>query len=90
MYYSEDIIKKIGADKELAIRLDKAMRGVKDGVTDYLDNLGDAATRLLYYTSCLTKDYRDVCTRLNNEDIRFVQGLGKVRISRSFLPKLTR
>ncbi len=55
MYYSEDIINKIGTDKELAIRLDKAMRGVKDEVTDYLNNLGDAATRLLYYSSCLNK-----------------------------------
>ncbi|HCK7236522.1 TPA: hypothetical protein N0X54_003409, partial [Enterobacter hormaechei] len=52
MYYSEDIINKIGTDKELAIRLDKAMSGVKEEVIDYLNNLGDAATRLLYYSSC--------------------------------------
>lgn len=75
MYYSEDIIKKIGTDKELAVRLDKAMAGVKDGFIDYVDNLGDAATRLLYYSSCLTENYHDVCIRLRDEDVRFILGL---------------
>ena len=31
MYYSEEIIRKIGTDKELAVRLDKALAGVKEG-----------------------------------------------------------
>lgn len=53
MYYSEEIIKKIGTDKELAVRLDKALVGVKEGVVDYLNGLEDGTTRLLYYTSCL-------------------------------------
>ncbi|MEZ1277097.1 hypothetical protein [Enterobacter hormaechei] len=85
MYYSEDIINKIGTDKELAIRLDKAMSGVKEEVIDYLNNLGDAATRLLYYSSCLTKNYHDVCTRLKDEDVRFVQGLGELVIHRNLI-----
>ena len=64
MYYSEDIIRKIGTDKELAVRLGKAMAGVKDGFIDYLNNLGDGATRALYYTSCFTENYKDVCKQL--------------------------
>ncbi len=28
MYYSEEIIKRIGTDKELAVRLDKALMGL--------------------------------------------------------------
>lgn len=75
MYYSDFIIKKIGTDKELALRLDKAMAGVKDGFVDYLGNLGDGATRALYYTSCFTEKYKDVCKRLGNEDKRFMLGL---------------
>jgi len=75
MYYSDFIIKKIGTDKELALRLDKAMAGVKDGFIDYLGNLGDGATRALYYTSCFTENYKDVCKRLGNEDKRFMLGL---------------
>lgn len=74
MYYSDDIINKIGSDKDLAIRLDKAMSGVKEGFIDYLNNLGDGATRLLYYTSCFTDNYTDVCNRLYLEDRRFLLG----------------
>jgi hypothetical protein len=75
MYYSETIIKKIGTDKELAVRLDKALAGVKEGVVDYLNGLEDGITRLLYYTSCLTENYQDVCNKLSSEDKRFLSSL---------------
>ena len=75
MYYSEEIIKRIGTDKELAVRLDKSLMGIKQGVVDYVNGLGDATTRLLYYTSCLTDNYQDVCKKLGSEDIRFICAL---------------
>ncbi|HIE5562002.1 TPA: hypothetical protein ACXNQR_002280 [Enterobacter kobei] len=75
MYYSETIIKKIGTNKELAVRLDKALAGVKEGVVDYLNGLEDGITRLLYYTSCLTDNYQDVCNKLSSEDKRFLFSL---------------
>lgn len=75
MYYSEEIIKRIGTDDELAVRLDKALMGVKQGVVDYVNGLGDATTRLLYYISCLTDNYQDVCKKLGSEDIRFICAL---------------
>ncbi|BBV88183.1 hypothetical protein STW0522ENT62_36290 [Enterobacter kobei] len=75
MYYSETIIKKIGTDKELAVRLDKALAGVKEGVVDYLNGLEDGLTRLLNYTSCLTENYQDVCNKLSSEDKRFLFSL---------------
>lgn len=75
MYYSEEIIKQPGTDKELAVRLDKALIGVKEGVQYYVNGLGDATTRLLYYTSCLTENYQDVCKKLGSEDVRFICAL---------------
>ncbi|WP_368749370.1 hypothetical protein [Enterobacter hormaechei] len=75
MYYSEEIIKQLGTDKELAVRLDKALIGVKEGVQDYVNGLGDATTRLIYYTSCLTENYQDVCKKLDSEDVRFICAL---------------
>jgi hypothetical protein len=71
MYYSKEIIERIGSDKDLALRLDRAVAGVKDGAIEYLNNLGDATTRLLYYTSCFTDNYQDVCKQLRSEDKRF-------------------
>lgn len=78
MYYSKSIIERIGSDKELALRLDRAVSGVKDGVIDYVNNLGDAATRLLYYTSCLTDNYQDECKQLASEDKRFLFGIAEL------------
>ncbi|ELO0980540.1 TPA: hypothetical protein QH250_000005 [Enterobacter asburiae] len=75
MYYSKEIIERIGSDKDLAVRLDRAVAGVKDGAIEYLNNLGDATTRLLYYTSCFTDNYQDVCTQLRSEDKRFIFGV---------------
>ncbi|MFX2696301.1 hypothetical protein V6279_03625, partial [Enterobacter bugandensis] len=75
MYYNEEIIRKIGTDKELAVRLDKALAGVKEGIVDYLNGLEDGVTRLLYYTSCLTVNYQDVCNKLISEDKRFLFSL---------------
>ncbi|CZV11442.1 hypothetical protein [Enterobacter cloacae] len=75
MYYSKEIIERIGSDKDLAVRLDRAVAGVKDGAREYLNNLGDATTRLLYYTSCFTDNYQDVCKRLGSEDQRFLFGI---------------
>ncbi|HDC4833280.1 hypothetical protein [Enterobacter cloacae] len=78
MYYSKSIIEKIGSDKELALRLDRAVAGVKDGALEYLHNLGDATTRLLYYTSCFTENYFDVCKNLASEDKRFMLGIAEL------------
>lgn len=75
MYYSKSIIEKIGSDKDLAVRLDRAVAGVRDGAVEYLNNLGDATTRLLYYTSCFTDNYFDVCKQLASEDKRFMFGV---------------
>lgn len=57
------------------MRLDKALAGVKEGVVDYLNGLEDGITRLLYYTSCLTDNYQDVCNKLSSEDKRFLFSL---------------
>ncbi|WP_237702332.1 hypothetical protein [Enterobacter mori] len=90
MYYSKSIIEKIGSDKELALRLDRAVAGVRDGAIEYLNNLGDATTRLLYYTSCFTDNYQDVCKRLGNEDLRFLAGVAQLVKHRDVIFRMIR
>ncbi|MEX1840800.1 hypothetical protein KMW40_10265 [Enterobacter cloacae] len=90
MYYSKSIIEKIGSDKELALRLDRAVAGVKEGAIEYLNNLGDATTRLLYYTSCFTDNYRDVCKRLGYEDLRFLAGVAQLVKHRDVIFRMVR
>ncbi|MRS13462.1 hypothetical protein GJV06_00915 [Enterobacteriaceae bacterium RIT691] len=75
MHYNQTIMDRIGSDKDLALRLDHAFAGVKDGAIDALNSMSDGATRILYYTSCLTDNYQDVCNKLQEEDKRFALGL---------------
>lgn len=75
MYYNKMIMDRIGSDKVLAVQLDHAFAGVKEGVIDSLNSMGDGATRILYYSSCLTDNYQGVCNKLKEEDKRFVLGV---------------
>ncbi|MFT4269822.1 MAG: hypothetical protein QM578_02320 [Pantoea sp.] len=74
-YDNHYIVNWMEADKELALRLDRALKGVKDEMLEKGQQLSDAFTRATWYTSCLTDNYQDVCSRLGNEDVRFVKGL---------------
>lgn len=75
MYHSDLIIKGIQAEKLMALKLEKALSGVKSLTLKQVEKMGNSATRLLFYTSCLTENYQDVCARLKEEDVRFLDGL---------------
>lgn len=75
MYHSEEIIRQLQSQKVLAMKLDQAVRAVGEEVKSNLSNIGTGAKRLLYYTSCFTDEYYDVCTRQNLEDARFRKGI---------------
>lgn len=65
MYHSEEIIRQLQSQKIPAMKLDQAVRAVGEEVKSQLSNIGAGAQRLLYYTSCFTDEYYDVCTRQN-------------------------
>lgn len=75
MYHSEGIISQLQGQKILALKLDRAVRAVGEEVKGHLSNIGAGAQRLLYYTSCFTDEYYDVCTRQRLEDVRFQKGV---------------
>jgi hypothetical protein len=41
MYYSKEVIERIGSDKDLALRLVRAVAGVKDGAIEYLNSCAE-------------------------------------------------
>lgn len=51
MYYSNSIITTMQANKILALKVEDALAGVKDKIISNLNQIGDGATRALYYTS---------------------------------------
>lgn len=51
------LITKMQADSLLAVRLEKALVGVKDTMLEQASRMQLGATRLVYYASCFTDNY---------------------------------
>lgn len=75
MYYSDAILSKLSSDKILARKLEEAFSGVKENVIKQAERIQDGATRMAFYASCFTENYQDVCSKLKNEDLRFLEAL---------------
>lgn len=75
MYYSNEVISYLQANKILALKLDHALAGVGKAVSNQIETIGAGATRALFYTSCFTDEYQDVCQQQKTENIRFAKGV---------------
>ncbi|QBR51807.1 hypothetical protein [Erwinia sp. QL-Z3] len=71
MYYRDEVIRYLQSNNILALKLDHAMSGVGSAVSNKIHLIGAGAKRALFYTSCFTEEYQDVCQRQMTEDIRF-------------------
>lgn len=63
MYYSNEVISYFQANKILALKLDHALAGAGKAVSNQIETIAAGATRALYYTSCFTDEYQDVCQK---------------------------
>lgn len=75
MYYNSEVISYLQSNKILALKFDHVLSGVGDAVSNQIEIIGAGAKRALYYTSCFTDEYQDVCKQLKTEDIRFAKGV---------------
>jgi hypothetical protein len=73
--YNDEVISYLQNNKILALKLDHALAGVGEVVSNQIEALKSGATRALYYTSCFTDEYQDVCQRQKTEDLRFKNGV---------------
>jgi hypothetical protein len=73
--YKNEIIESIAAEKILALRLEKALKGVGEEAHQQLGRINDGFTRLTWYSSCISDNYQGVCSKLKDEDIRFMLGV---------------
>jgi 5'-3' exonuclease len=74
MYYRNEVISYLQANKILALKFDRALTGLGKTVSNQIEMIGAGATRALYYTSCFTDEYQDICQKQKTEDIRFSKG----------------
>lgn len=63
MYYRNEVIRYLQSNNILALKLDHALAGVENAVADQIALTGAGAKRALYYASCFTDEYQDVCQR---------------------------
>lgn len=75
MNNDNEVISYLQANKILALKLNHALTGVGKAVSNQLETIGAGATRALYYTSCFTDEYQDVCQQQKTEDIRFAKAV---------------
>ncbi|AFJ47336.1 hypothetical protein [Shimwellia blattae] len=75
MNYSNEVISYLQTNNILARKLDHALAGVREAVSRQVSITGAGATRMLYYISCFTEEYQDVCQQQKTEDIRFTKGV---------------
>ncbi|MDY0921860.1 hypothetical protein [Leclercia sp. CFBP8987] len=78
MYGNSEVIGYLQANKILALKLDRAVSAVGKQVENQIETLGMGATRLLYYSSCFTDEYNDVCRQQKLEDKRFRHAVARV------------
>jgi len=78
MHYKESIISYLQNNNILAIKLDHAINGVAKAVSSQIETIEAGAKRALYYTSCFTDEYQDVCQQQKSEDLRFVSGVYQI------------
>ncbi|MBI3309886.1 MAG: hypothetical protein HYZ77_00960 [Serratia liquefaciens] len=78
MYNNNEVISYLQANRILALKLDHAVSAVGQQVANQIETLGKGSIRLLYYTSCFTDEYNDVCQQQKTEDIRFRDAVYKI------------
>lgn len=75
MYHNNEVISYLQANKILALKLDHAFTETGKRISHQIETTGAGAKRVLYYTSCFTDEYQDVCQRQKSEDLRFARGV---------------
>ncbi|MCU6668821.1 hypothetical protein M8013_08675 [Enterobacteriaceae bacterium H4N4] len=75
MYYNKQVISYLQSNNILALKFDHALSGVREMVSSQVETISAGAKRALYYTSCFTDDFQDVCKNQISEDVRFKNGV---------------
>jgi len=75
MQHTDEIINYLQANEISAKKLDRAFNGVSDALSHQIEHIGSGVQRALYYTSCFTEKYQEVCQKQKVEDVRFAKGV---------------
>ncbi|CAI1627682.1 hypothetical protein [Serratia plymuthica] len=78
MYISSIIKSRTTSEKNAAIALEKAVKGVGRSSQETLQDVKLGVERASWYSSCLFDKYDNVCSELKNEDSRFIKSVFEI------------
>lgn len=78
MSISSTVRFKLETDRSAAVALDRAVNGVRQNIGSTLEDVRSGVERASWYSSCLFDKYKDVCTELSTEDLRFIKCIYEV------------
>ena len=88
MSYTDISALKSESDRQLALRLEKAVASIRNEVVNDAKDLRAAAQRITFLTSCFFEDYQDVCRQIQEVDKRFYLGLMQIVTDRNAVYKM--
>ena len=65
-------------DRNAAMALERAVNGVKQTSGGVLKDVRSGMERASWYSSCLFNKYKNVCSELSTEDLRFIKCIYEV------------
>lgn len=78
MYISSIIKNRTNAEREAAMALDRAVKGVAANSMETLHDVKSGVERASWYSSCLFDNYDDVYSALKGEDERFIKAIFEI------------
>jgi len=75
MPYQKELIRYLQNNDILALKLEKALKGVAEMVSAKIDVIGSGFVRLSTYATCFTTSYQGICRQQGKEDYRFTQAI---------------
>lgn len=69
---------KLQADRTIALNFEKALAQLREETRTASTTVASGIERASWYGSCVFDDYKDVCKRLRNEDVRMFSALPQV------------
>ncbi|NHB94000.1 hypothetical protein [Photorhabdus cinerea] len=89
-YIEHYIRMKLEADRILALRLEKAVDGVREVAEDTVNTMEDGFDRFVRRGSYFFDGYRDINDKINSEDERFISAVWSMVKGRNVIKEITK
>lgn len=90
MYISSVVKFRTTSERDAALALEKAVKGVGKDTSGTIEDIRSGFERASWYSSCFFDKYASVCTELKNEDARFIKSIFEIYNRRDIIADMLR